>query len=198
MHPTKLLRSLTALSVAVVALCALVACTGGKDAVDTSSNGQFRYVAATSSGSIIDADKRKPVGAVKGGLLGGGDFALADQIGSVVVLNFWGTWCAPCVGETPQFDQIYRETKAQGVLFVGVDVKDSESAATAFVRDKAISYPILFDPNAKTALQLGNVPMRGLPASVVIDRKGRVAGVYLGRQLPADITPVITKLVAES
>jgi thiol-disulfide isomerase/thioredoxin len=181
-----------------VAVLMLAACSGGKDAVDQQAGGEFRYIQATSKGKVIALSDRKSAGPVKGELLNGGAYQLADDKGKVVVLNFWATWCAPCVTETPQLDALYRQRHDSGVNFVGLDVKDSRDAAKSFVEDKKITYPMVYDELAKTALQLGNIPIAGLPATVIIDKQGRVAGVYVGAVLPKDLTPALDKLSAES
>lgn len=179
---------------------ALSGCSGGTNAVDQQANGQFRYVGATARGHLIAAADRKAAGNATAPYLSGTQtFSLHALKGQVVVLNYWATWCAPCVVETPQFDRIYRSMKSEGVQFVGVDVKEtSRSPAQAFVADNDITYPIVFDEIGRTALQLGKVPMAGLPSTVVIDRAGKVAAVYLGPLAPGDLKPMLTTLVAES
>ncbi len=185
---------------AAVAACLLAAtaCSTGNDAVDQSAGGQFRFVGATAKGTTIPANDRKTAGDMHGTLLDGGSFQLSTDRGKVVVINYWASWCGPCVAETPQLDALYREVKPKGIQFVGVDTKDEQSAAQAFVTDNHISYPIVFDQNAQTALQLGKVPALSLPFTVVIDKAQRVAAVYVGSVLPADLQPVLTSLNAES
>lgn len=199
-RPSRLRRRVRTLVVllCVTALGVLAGCTGGKDRVDPLSSTQFRYVSATPKGEVIPPDDRKAAGTVTGQLLDGSAFSMADHAGEVVFINFWGSWCGPCVVETPEMDKIYRANQARGVLFVGVAVKDVEDSTKAFVANNQISYPILFDFNAKAALQLGNIPMRGLPATVVLDKHSRVAAVFVGAILAGDIDPVIEKLLAES
>ncbi len=191
-------RPLVALLLAVVTAGAMAACTG-KDAVDQSSAGDFRFVTATQAGHVYAVADRKPVGPVTGDLIGGGAYSLAADKGQVVVINFWATWCGPCKTETPQFDALYRQLHPQGqVDFVGVDVKElSRDAGTSFVTDNKISYPILWDEPGKTALELGHVPSTSLPFTVIIDKQQRVAAVYLQALTPADLTPVLTSLAAE-
>jgi len=179
-------------------LAVVAGCSGGSDAVDQSAGGQFRYHNVTAHGKTIGIASRKTVGKVTGELLSGGTYSLAAQTGKVVVLNFWGSWCGPCQIESPQFDSLYRKVKAQGVEFVGLDVKETtRSKPESFIRDNQITYPNVWDPNAKTAIQLGKVPMVGLPWTVIVDKQQRVAAVYSGPVLPADLQPVLTSLIAE-
>ena len=174
------------------------ACSGGTDAVDQSAGGQFRYVGATPKGKTIAAAKRKPAGPATGTLLGGGGWKLSALKGDVVVVNYWATWCAPCRVETPNLQKVYTAWKPKGVTFVGIDVKEANrSPVRAFVKDNAVTYPIVFDEGAKTALQIGHLPLQGLPNTVIIDKQGRVAAVYVGNVLPADLEPVLASLTTE-
>src|ERR1700760_3010943 len=189
---SRLIRSVVLALVAVLTALIVAGCTG-KDAVDQSSAGNFRFVTATQVGHVYAEADRKPVGAVTGTLIGGGSYALAAAKGKVVLINFWATWCGPCKTETPQLDALYRELGPKGVDFVGIDTKEtSRSAATAFITDNKISYPIVWDEPGKTALQLGHIPAAGLPFTVLIDKQQRVAAVYLRSLTPGDLTPVLT------
>lgn len=94
--------------------------------VDVASRISFRYTEATKAGTPIPEEKRKAAGPVQGTLLGGGTYSLAEDMGKIVLLNFWGSWCGPCINEAPQLDTIYRQHKASGVMVVGLDVKDSK------------------------------------------------------------------------
>jgi peroxiredoxin len=182
----------------LAAVLALGACTG-KDAVDQTAGGQFRFVSGNGKGSLIKAADRKPAGNFTGDLLNGGKITLNQYRGKVVVINFWATWCGPCTTETPQFDSVYRSYKSKGVQFIGIDTKEaSKDAPKAFVRDNDISYPIVWDEQGKTAVALGKIPARALPFTVLIDRKERVAAVYLTSLAPKDLEPVLNKLVAAS
>lgn len=185
-----------ALACATVAAALLTGCTG-KNAVDQGAGGQFRFVSASSPGQTYKPADRKKVGDVTGSLLDGGSFNLASDAGKVVVVNFWASWCAPCQIETPQFDSVYRAYKSKGVDFVGIDFKDQRDKAESFVKDNQISFPIVYDQQGKSALQLGHLPAQGLPFTVLIDKRQRVAAVYIGPLTPKDLEPVLNKLIAE-
>jgi len=194
--PVPRLRRL--LPVLLTALVAAVAgCTGGTDAVDQAAGGEFRFVAGTGKGEVIPVADRRSAPAVTGQLLDGGSWALEEHRGKVVVLNFWGSWCPPCRVETPELDQAYGATKAAGVDFVGVAVKDRKEAAAAFLADKKISYPSLYDPAGKVILRFRDFRSSGFPYTIVIDRQGRVAAVYPTVLLREDIEPVVKRLAAE-
>ena len=184
----------------VAAAVLLTGCAGGSNAVSQSGS-TYRFVSGTGQGSLIPVADRKTVGVVTGSLLDGGTFNLASDAGKVVVLNFWATWCGPCTTETPQFDSVFRsyQAKDEPVTFVGIDTKETNrDAPRAFVKDNHISYPIVFDEQGETAIELGKIPSLSLPFTVLIDKQGRVAAVYLRVLSPDDIEPVLNKLVAET
>jgi len=191
----KLPRFLAAVAVAALLLAG---CTG-KDAVDQSSGGKFRFVSGTGVGRTIASADRAKAGGFTGELLGGGKLTLAQFAGKIVVINFWATWCGPCTTETPQFDLVYRANKAKGVAVIGIDTKEtSTDAAKAFVKDNDISYPIVSDEQGETAVALGKIPALALPFTVILDRQQRVAAVYLHPLTAKDLQPVLDKLFAES
>ena len=175
----------------------LSACAAGSTAGPSSSSGQFRFANATAPGTVIPAAALMPAGAMSGTLISGGTFELAAHQGRVVLVNFWASWCAPCVTESPMLNAVYQRMKGRGVDFVGVDIKDERQAAQSFITDKHMTYPMVYDEPAKTALQLG-IPIGGLPITVLIDRAGRVAAVYVGQVYRPDIQTALGKLAAET
>lgn len=188
-----------AAALVVVALCAplLAACAGGSNAVDQEAAGQYRFVAGDGTGKVIDQADRRSAPRFAGDLVGGGHLDSTSLLGKVVVVNFWGQWCGPCRVETPELEKVYEATKAKGVQFLGVDVKDSEQLAKAFVDAKHITYPSLYDPSGKVALAFRDYPPNAIPSTIVLDRRGRVAAVYLKSLLAGDIEPVVTRLAEE-
>ncbi|MCW2542081.1 MAG: Alkyl hydroperoxide reductase/Thiol specific antioxidant [Frankiales bacterium] len=188
-------RRAVRLGICLVGLVLLAGCHGARE----SSSGVFHFTNATKPGSVIPADKRKPVGPVAGELLTGGTYALSQDAGHVTVVNMFTSWCGPCQLETPQLDAVYRRLAPAGVRVVGFDVKDmSQGAARSWLRMKQISFPIVWDQKFKVGLQLGDVPAYAIPETVVVDKHGRAAAVYLERVLPADLDPVLDQLTAES
>jgi thiol-disulfide isomerase/thioredoxin len=181
----------------ILSFGALAGCTSGSDAVDQTAGGEFRFVAGTGKGEVIREADRKAAPQVDGTVLDGGGWDLGAQRGKVVVLNFWGPWCPPCRVETPDFDAAYKATKADGVEFVGVAVRDSEDNVRAFYQDHKISYPTLFDRPGKTIQRFRDLRVNGFPFTIVIDKQGRVAAVYPTPLVREDIQPVVTELAAE-
>jgi thiol-disulfide isomerase/thioredoxin len=183
----------------IASLGALVGCTGGSDAVDQAAGGEYRFVSGTPTGQTIPVADRKSAPGVDGTLLSGGNWDLQAHRGKVVVLNFWASWCPPCRVESPDFDQVYRATKADGVDFVGVAVKDRKADSAQFVASHKISYPSLFDPTGRSTVQrFRDLRVGGFPFTIIVDKQGRVAAVYVSALLQQDIQPVVTRLAAEA
>jgi peroxiredoxin len=182
----------------LLAAALLSGCSTGSNAVDVNNGGDFRFVAGTPAGEVIPVAERKSAPAFSGTLLGGGTFSSAQLAGNVAVLNFWGSWCPPCRVETPEFQQVYGEVQGQGVQFLGLDVKETdEQFATAFVKEKGITYPSLYDPRGEVALAFRDYPANAIPSTIVLDRGGRVAAVYTGSVAEDDLRSVLTRLIAE-
>ena len=101
---------------ALLAVLLVAGCSTGANAVDVNNGGEFRFVQGTPAGEVIPVDQRATAPEFSGTLLGGGDFdssSLADQ---VAVLNFWGSWCAPCRVETPEFQEVYAEVLSDAAV----------------------------------------------------------------------------------
>lgn len=179
---------------AVVLACASVAsvgaCGAGRDAADTTSTG---YVQTSGETRYFTSGDRKPAPEVSGPLLGGGDYRLADQLGHVVVLNLWGSWCPDCRAEASDLESVYRARQAGGVSFVGVDIRDDDDLALAFTRRKSITYPSIDDPAGRVLLGFRDVPPSAIPSTVVVDPQGRVAAVHLGSITAAELNDLIAK-----
>ncbi len=183
---------------AAAALLALTGCTSGESRADVTNGGEFRFVEGTPSGEVIPEGERAPAPDFGGTLLGGGDWTSAELAGQIAVLNFWGSWCAPCRVETPEFQEIYAEVRDEGVTFLGLNVKEpDEQFAQAFVDSKGIEFPSLYDPAGEVALAFRDYPATAIPSTIVLDRDGRVAAVYTGAVAQDDLRAVIDRLLGE-
>jgi peroxiredoxin len=110
--------------------------------------------------------------------LEGGRASLASYRGRHVLLNFWATWCAPCLEEMPSMDALYRDYRDRGLVVVAIS-SDREGAAVVqdFVERLGVSFPVLLDPQGAVAAQYG---ARNLPVSFVLDPGGRVVAAAQG------------------
>ena len=156
----------------------------------------YDYTSPNARGTLIPIKDRKPC-TFKADLNGGGHYDLSTERGKVAVVSFWASWCNPCQVETPQYDLMYRGDKAHGVTFVGVDTKDDKSSAKSFIKDNTISFPIVYDEPGAVALGMGNLPVDSLPFTALVDKHGRIAAVYKGRQSPKDLQPALDTLAVE-
>lgn len=184
---------------AVLASAALLTgCSTGANAVDVSNGGEFRFVAATPAGEVIPEAERDAAPDFGGTLLGGGDWSSDALDRQVAVLNFWGSWCAPCRVETPQFQEVYAEVRDEGVEFLGLNVKEpDEQFGQAFVDTQGIEFPSLYDPAGEVALAFRDYPANAIPSTIVLDREGRVAAVYTGEVAQDDLRAVLDRLLGE-
>ena len=105
-------------------------------------------------GTVLAAADRPAAPTVTGELLDGtGRYDLADHKGDVVVINFWGSWCGPCVAEADALEQTYQATKDSGVAFVGINVHDTRDAA-ARVRRATADLPERLRPGGQGGARL--------------------------------------------
>jgi len=114
----------------------------------------------------------------------------------VLVLNVWGSWCAPCKKEQPGLQRAYADTAALGVRFVGIDVRDSRTAARAHLRRFAVTYPSLFDRSSELIARL-RPPPPAVPTTYVVDRHGRLAATVFGIVSYDALVAVIRRVAAE-
>jgi peroxiredoxin len=156
------------------------------------------YAQSPKKVELIPVADRKTAGAMKGTLMTGATYKLSSDLGQVVVLSYFASWCPPCQTETPKFDSVYRARKGNGVTFVGVDAKDSGKDGTAWIEAKGISFPVLNDPNGQTALELDGLPIVTLPTTVLIDKHGALAAIYQTPLLPSDLNTLLDKLKNET
>lgn len=98
---------------------------------------------------------------------------LDDHAGKVIVVNFWATWCAPCVKEMPSFETLYRRFRSQGLTVLAVSLdKDRSAKVQEFVDKYKLSFPVLLDTEG-VAEKL--YPSFTIPFTYVLDKQGRVA-----------------------
>lgn len=154
------------------------------------------FVAGDGSIVVVPATERVPAPDLVGETLDGGTFRLADQLGDVVVLNVWASWCAPCRAEAPGLAVLAREFEDEGVQFVGLDTRDSDVSARAFTERFGIDYPNVIDRDGRLQLLFGDsLPPQAIPSTLVIDAEGRVAARALGKVSESTLRGLIEPLL---
>jgi thiol-disulfide isomerase/thioredoxin len=120
---------------------------------------------------------------------------LAQWRGKVMVVNFWATWCPPCLKEIPEFIRMQSRYGARGVQFVGLAIDDHTRVA-AFAARHGINYPVLMakDEGLTLARNAGN-RLEALPFTVIIDKHGRTARVELGVLDESKLAPMLDALL---
>ncbi|MBL4606649.1 MAG: TlpA family protein disulfide reductase [Pseudomonadales bacterium] len=98
--------------------------------------------------------------------------------GQLILVNFWATWCSPCLTEMPALDRLYRRYKNQGFSLLAVNTDSHQrKRINTIARKLALTFPILLDENEVLSKQFG---VSGMPASYVIDREGRLIAYIEG------------------
>jgi len=151
----------------------------------------------TGANDVIECtpEQRPEAREVTGELLGGGTYDVASDRGKVIVVNFWGSWCNPCRAEADDLEQTYQATKASNVTFVGVNSRDDRDAAKQFEVGR-VTYPSIFDPNGAVALKF-DVTQVSTPATLILDRQGRIAAAIRRSTTVAELRPLVEKYAAE-
>lgn len=194
-------RIAAAVALAASAMLVFSACATGDDAV--AQGGTFDFVSPGGQTKIFydPPSDRGTIGDLAGADLmnEGRKVGVADFENQVVVLNVWGQWCGPCRAEADDLEQVYEQTRDSGVQFVGINVRDdTKNKAQDFVVDNKISYPSIYDPSMRSLLALGEgYPTSVIPTTIVLDRKHRVAAVFLQELLAEDLLPVVQRIAQE-
>jgi thiol-disulfide isomerase/thioredoxin len=189
-------RRAAACAVAVAALAA-AGCDGGAIAQDVPQSSGQSFVSGSYSTTFYQAGHRPAAPGISARTLTGQRVSLASYRGSVLVLNFWGSWCTPCQEEAPALAALATRYQSRGVRFLGVDIRDDPISAEGFMRTYQITYPSLNDPGDQIALAFRDtVPPAGIPTTLVIDRSGRIAARIVGGVTYSGLRTLITEVSA--
>jgi thiol-disulfide isomerase/thioredoxin len=133
-----------------------------------------------------------------GPTLTGKDVSITSYRGRPVVLIFWASWCGPCHDEQPALNTAYTRWSPRGVVFLGVDLRDTTAPALAFQSEFKVPYPSIADTNATLAIDY-RIP--SAPSLVFLNAQGKVADVVLGAlgtMSVADFNAEVTTLLGTS
>jgi thiol-disulfide isomerase/thioredoxin len=182
-------RRLLAAALAATASAGLLAgCGGGEN---------WAKNCATTDGVVeCDVANRPQVGAVTGELLDGGTYDVANDRGKVVVVNFWGSWCAPCRAEAGDLEKTFEATRSKNVTFLGINSRDDKDSAKAFARGR-MTYPSIYDYEGDVALKF-DVTQTSTPATLILDRQGRIAVALRRSTTAVELQPLVERVAAEA
>ena len=124
-------------------------------------------------------------------LFDGKKLSLNDLRGKTVFLNFWASWCPPCRAEARDLEAAWQRIKDGGVVFLGVDIQDTEEDARAYLKEFNVTYPNGRDLTGKVAVDYG---VWGIPETFFIDPQGRITYKHVGSLG----TPLITAKLEEA
>lgn len=119
---------------------------------------------------------------------------LASYKGRILVVNFWASWCGPCVAEMPELVKLHDAYASKGIQFIGIGV-DSAQNVQSFLKKIPVDYPVLISGfgGADLARSLGNTA-GALPFTVVIDANGAVRSTKLGQITPSELRGTLDAL----
>jgi thiol-disulfide isomerase/thioredoxin len=189
-------RPLVLAAVAVAAVLAVAGCDGGAIGADTPVSSGQSFVGHSYESTFYQPGHRPVAPTVSGTTVTGQHLSLAAYRGETIVLNFWGSWCAPCRAEAPALGQLARQLHSRGVRFVGVDIRDEPDSALAFMQQFNVDYPSISDPSDEIALEFRTtVPPADIPTTLVIDRDGRIADRIFGASSYSELLSVIDQVI---
>ncbi len=188
-------RRATAVLAVLLASTVLASCSND----EVGSSGDAGFVSGKGVITRLAVEDRKQPGEVAGETLEGEPVSLADFEGKTVVVNIWGSWCAPCRSEAPDLVAASEELADDGVEFLGINSRDLDrAAAQAFQRRFEVPYPSIYDQKGQTLLAFrGTLSPNAIPSTVVIDDQGRVAASVIGETTRSTLVGLVEDVQAE-
>ncbi len=178
---------------AAAAALSLIGCSSAPGASDG-----LGFTAGDGTVTLVPVVDRQEAPVLAGTTLSGDEVSTADFAGTPIVVNVWGSWCAPCRAEAPHLVEAAEQLGDRAAL-LGLNTRDLDAApALAFERAFDITYPSIFDPDGELLLGFGQLPPKAIPSTVVIDADGRVAARVLGQVDAKTLVGIVGDVEADS
>jgi thiol-disulfide isomerase/thioredoxin len=145
--------------------------------------------------TVVPVEQRKEPIDLSGTTLAGDRLDLASLRGKPVVLNIWGSWCAPCRKEAPELQAAATELDGKAA-FVGIATRDDADGAKAYERRFKITYPSFLDGGDMLLQLRGAVASQSPPVTLVLDAKGRIAGRFVGPVTRRSLVGMVSDVTA--
>jgi thiol-disulfide isomerase/thioredoxin len=113
----------------------------------------------------------------RGSTLDARQLSMREQRGTVVVLNFWASWCVECRSEMPVLERLQREFSSRGLAIIGVNARENKEAVGRYAKELGLTFPVVLDPDGKINALYGVI---GLPTTFVVGRDGRAVAFAIG------------------
>ena len=180
----------------ILSFLLLTACASPNAAIQNS--GEAGFISGDGTATFLKIDERKSAPTLVAKDFKDQPIDLKDFKNKVVVINVWGSWCAPCRKEAKELEALYQKNKGSGVEFIGINIRDSKVAAEKFISNFGITYRNIYDRDG--ILLLGfkeSLSPNAIPSTVFIDKNGLVAARQLGPIDRALLQGFISSLVEE-
>ncbi|PZC50471.1 MAG: cytochrome c biogenesis protein CcmG, thiol:disulfide interchange protein DsbE [Chloroflexi bacterium] len=118
---------------------------------------------------------------------------ISEFKGQIVMVDFWSSWCPPCVAEASDLTSTYELYKSKDVAFVGIAIWDEESKIRRHMNTFAVNYPNAIDFQGKVAIAYG---VRGIPEKFFLDRKGNIVKKYVGPISSETLSDILDGLIS--
>ena len=188
-------------AVVIAASLALTGCSGQSSSLAEQAQAGDNKSYISGDGEIVRyaaEDRLEPV-TLSGETVTGDRWSLADHRGSVVVLNKWGSWCPPCVKETPDLVRAWAQIQAMEapVTMVGLNFRESPQTGAAFAERSGMTYPSLSDEDGVLPLELQG-RAQATPTTLVFDTEGRIAAAVAGPLTTATLIGLVEDVLADA